>query len=235
MQVRVLLIQRRVIYLVIAFLCLVGGLSLAVTWKRVSFPIIGDLGGPTMLTSGGALDRGGQSAALPVAQTTAAPDLISAVAGTGATKPASTATANTARFEGSDEPALEPDIEKSLVSARVEYDYEGSALASARLSRDYTRSRELDLLRETLDRGEATVEAERRFLDLVARIDMESSAENLIRASGFDDAMVLLTDQTVEAIVSSDGLGKDDAAVIGGILSRVTGRKLHEIRIKEAV
>ncbi len=64
-------------------------------------------------------------------------------------------------------------------------------------------------------------------------MEMESSAEELIRAGGFKDALVIVGEQTVEAIVASDGLDKDDAAVIGGILSRVTGRKLHEIRIKE--
>lgn len=235
MQVRVLLIQRRVVYLAIGVLCLIGGLSLAVIWRRISSPTMGDFYGPAIVTSGGTLSLGDQSATLPLTQVHATADVVSVAAGTNERISGSGAATNTVEDAESTQPTLKPDLEKSLVSARVEYDYEGTALASARLSRDYTRSRELELLRETLNRGEAKAEAERRLLDLVARMEMESAAEDLIRASGYDDAMVLLTDRTVEAIVSSDGLDRDDAAVIGGILSRVTGRKLHEIRIKEAV
>ena len=65
-------------------------------------------------------------------------------------------------------------------------------------------------------------------------MEAESSAESLIRASGFEDAVVFVTELGVEAVVSSDRLDKKDVAAIGGILTRTTGARLHEIRIREA-
>ncbi|MGB4716145.1 MAG: SpoIIIAH-like family protein [Bacillota bacterium] len=217
MQTRVVLIKRRTIYLLMALVCLIGGASLAVMLKLRESPALGDLDWPTIVTT-----TGGE---LTVAQPERGIDLYVDLA-------------DDSRQEEPVTSALQAaaEHEQALLSARIEYDYGSSGIASARLSRDYTRSRELELLRETLDRlgGEGRgTEAERKLLELVAAMEMESSAEELIRAGGFKDALVIVGEQTVEAIVASDGLDKDDAAVIGGILSRVTGRKLHEIRIKE--
>ncbi|MFY9485882.1 MAG: SpoIIIAH-like family protein [Bacillota bacterium] len=217
MQTRVVLIKRRTRYLLMALVCLIGGASLAVMLKLRESPALGDLDWPTIVTT-----TGGE---LTVAQPERGIDLDVDLA-------------DDSRQEEPVTSALQAaaEHEQALLSARIEYDYGSSGIASARLSRDYTRSRELELLRETLDRlgGEGRgTEAERKLLELVAAMEMESSAEELIRAGGFKDALVIVGEQTVEAIVASDGLDKDDAAVIGGILSRVTGRKLHEIRIKE--
>lgn len=216
MQTRVVLIQRRTVYLVIVLVCLIGGISLAVLLKLGHSPALGDLRWQSVVTTGGEL-------------TLAQPE---------APEDSGETYENTLEHAESSAPAIHVDheLEQALLSARIEYDYASDGIASARLSRDYTRSRELELLREALgelgSEGRGT-ETEHRLLDLIAAMEMESSAEDLIRASGFEDALVIVNDQTVEAIVSSDGLDRDDAAVIGGILSRVTGRKLHEIRIKE--
>jgi|GEM_PF-955016 len=214
MSIRILLIPRRYVYLVVAIVCLAGGLSIAAIWRRGSSMGDYDFGGQVVVTTSSALT---QSEA-----TVTAPAL--------GEKPVADADSYLVH--------IDPEIEQVLVSARVEYDYEGSSLAAARLSRDYARSREIDLLREALEeagaRGEPAEETQRLLLGLVSRMEAESSAESLIRASGFEDAVVFVTDLGVEAVVSSDRLDRSDVAVIGGILSRTTGAKLHEIRIREA-
>jgi len=193
--------------------CLVGGVSIAVIHKLAGLPTGGELDLPAVVTGGGSL---------------MAEEPINSTSSTAETVDASVSIPVQSLETTSPE-------RQQLMSARIEYDYSGG-LASARLSRDYSHSRELELLEESLQKlgseGKDT-EIERRLLSLVSAIEMESAAENLIRASGFKDALVIVTDQTVEAIIDSEGLDKADAAVIGGILSRVTGRKLHEIRIKE--
>lgn len=209
MSVKILLIQRRYVYLAIAIVCLIGGLSIAVIYQYGASWAPHDFDGRVVVTTGGEPTENAHDSVVDVA------------------------------VEDTQGTFLDPELEETLVAARVQYDYDGSSLAAARLSRDYARSREIDVLRESIERtsasGEASQEAQRRLLDLVSRMEAESSAESLIRASGFADAMVLVTGASVEAVVSSDGLGKEDVAVIGGILSRATGARLHEIRIREAV
>jgi stage III sporulation protein AH len=215
MSVRIFLIHRRYVYLAVAVLCLAGGLSIAAIWRHGASLGDYDFGGRVVVTTGGALSQSTDAVAVPASEEDTPVAHID-------TEPAD----------------LDSELEEALVSARVEYDYEGSSLAAARLSRDYARSREIDFLREALKeagaRGETAEETQRFLLTLVSRIEAESSAESLIRASGFADAVVYVTDLGVEAVVSCEELDKRDVAVIGGILSRTTGAKLHEIRVREA-
>jgi hypothetical protein len=229
MSVRILLIPRTYVYLVVAILCLAGGLSIAALWRRSASMGDFDFGGRVVVTTSSVISQSEETKTAPVLadRPVAGVDLPVAEV-----SPATTdISANLAHMDSK--------IEEALASARAEYDYDGSSLATARLSRDYARSREIDLLREAIDesgaRGESAEDTQRLLMSLVSRIEAESSAESLIRASGFADAVVFVTDLGVEAVVSSDKLDKSDVAVIGGILSRTTGAKLHEIRIREAV
>lgn len=242
MSIRILLIPRKYVYLAVALVCFVGGVSIAAVWRRSASMDDYDIGGRVVVTTSSALTQSDESVTMPLLgeKPESGADSGAKDAGQGLAGAGSDVAAVGPGTTGPDAHLadIDPEIEQALVSARVEYDYDGSSLAAARLSRDYARSREIDLLREALQeagaRGEPAEEAQQLLLGLVSRMEAESSAESLIRASGFEDAVVFVTELGVEAVVSSDRLDKKDVAAIGGILTRTTGARLHEIRIREA-
>ena len=96
-----------------------------------------------------------------------------------------------------------------------------------RLERDSARQQQLDLLREMINNPnsgeEARHEADRRFLHITDILGKEMEIEGLIRAKGFNDALVLLNETTATAIIKTDRLDEIEVARIADIITRTTG------------
>jgi stage III sporulation protein AH len=104
-----------------------------------------------------------------------------------------------------------------------------------RLERDRVRSRQLDMLREIINNPkadeDARKEANRRWLAISDDLGREVDLESLIKAKGFEDALVFLQSGTAVVIVKAQDLTSVEVARIGEVVRRGTGLKLENINI----
>jgi len=104
-----------------------------------------------------------------------------------------------------------------------------------RLERERTRGQQVEWLREIINNENADAEtrkkAQEQLYTISQNIGKEMEIENLIRAKGFQDAVVLLQDKVVTVVVRSKELATDDVAKIADLVSRNTGISLQNIVI----
>lgn len=78
-------------------------------------------------------------------------------------------------------------------------------------------------------------EASAKAMSITDAIEAESRIENLIKAKGFADCMVYITEQSASVVVKSDGLTQDQATQIKNIVvseGSIKGRKYFDHRNK---
>ncbi len=94
--------------------------------------------------------------------------------------------------------------------------------ASARLARSKARDEAIETISAVLN-DDALSEADKqaassKAVSLTDVIEAESRIENLIKAKGFADCMVYITDGGASVVVKSDGLTQDQATQIKNIV-----------------
>lgn len=97
-----------------------------------------------------------------------------------------------------------------------------------RLERERTRGQQVEWLREITNDPNADAEtrkkAQEQLYNLSQNVGREMETENLIRAKGFDDAVVLLQhENTATVVVPVKEITTDDAAKIAELVARNTG------------
>ncbi|MEG6615896.1 SpoIIIAH-like family protein [Peptococcaceae bacterium 1198_IL3148] len=104
-----------------------------------------------------------------------------------------------------------------------------------RLERERTRGQQVEWLREIINNENADAEtrkkAQEQLYTISQNIGKEMEIENLIRAKGYQDAVVLLQDKVATVVVRSKALATDDVAKIAELVSRNTGISLQNIVI----
>lgn len=104
----------------------------------------------------------------------------------------------------------------------------GEFFIEYRLDRERTRGQQVEWLREITNNPNADAEtrkkAQEQLYNLSQEIGKEMETENLIRAKGFNDAVVLLQqNQAATVVVRAKELTTDDAAKIADLVARNTG------------
>ena len=125
--------------------------------------------------------------------------------------------------------------EATFVNAQV---LSGDAyFASARLARSKTRDEAIATISTVLDDETLTEddkkEASAKAMSITDAIEAESRIENLIKAKGFADCMVYITEQSASVVVKSDGLTQDQATQIKNIVVSEGDIKGENISITE--
>ncbi|NPV70865.1 MAG: SpoIIIAH-like family protein [Firmicutes bacterium] len=104
-----------------------------------------------------------------------------------------------------------------------------------RLTRERTRSQQLDLYREIINNTNAEPsarkEANQVFLKMTHYVGKEAELENLIKARGFEDAIVSLYENTAVVMVKAKEISQADAAKIADIVSRGANIKPEQVSI----
>jgi len=122
--------------------------------------------------------------------------------------------------------------EAQLVSAQVT-DY----FAQARLSREQARSTTTERLNEMIANEnidpETKQQAQSDLLAIANVADKEASAENMIKAKGYADAVVYVSGQTASVTVKAQSLEEADIAKIQDIVGAQTGVSIKNIKIVE--
>ena len=108
---------------------------------------------------------------------------------------------------------------------------------SARVTRDKAKSDALDTLREVAQSdGASEEEKDKAYTSMrksAENTEREGNIENLLKAKGFSDVIVYITDDTVSVTVKTEGLTTADTAKIYDIVVSETGISAEKIKIIE--
>ena len=120
----------------------------------------------------------------------------------------------------------------SADSAAGESDY----FASSRLTRTQARDEAVSTLKELSESDTADQSAKDDAAALADDTVAEANIESLIRAKGYEDAVVMLGDSSANIVVAppDGGLQAEDVAVIRDIVISETGMTAGQIKIVEA-
>lgn len=104
-----------------------------------------------------------------------------------------------------------------------------------RLERDRTRGQQVEWLREVINNpgtvDETRQKAQEQLMAISHSMEKESELENLIRAKGFDDAVVIVDEHTATAVVSAGNMNSGEVTAITELVSRSTGMDPQKIAI----
>ena len=107
--------------------------------------------------------------------------------------------------------------------------------AQAKITREQVRAQNKEELQQIIDNEQISETEKQQAVDsLVAMTEMaekETAAEMLLEAKGFVDAIVNLTGETADVVVSDSQLGDDQRAQIEDIVQRKTGVSPEQIVI----
>ncbi|MCK8826633.1 SpoIIIAH-like family protein [Natroniella acetigena] len=127
--------------------------------------------------------------------------------------------------------------EELAISVAQDDSHDTNFFVEYRMERDQARSEQINLLREMINNPNSDdklkVQAQERLLQITNNIEKEMEIESMIRARGYDDGLAFLHDNSIELIIATKGLQKQDVAKIGDIVSNSTGISLGNITIIE--
>lgn len=107
--------------------------------------------------------------------------------------------------------------------------------AEAKINRDKARGDSLDILREIVDNPNSLKEdvskAQEKMSNIADAIAKESNIENQIKAKGFTDAVVFITDENVSVSVAAAALVPSETAKILDIVMSETKMPAEKIKI----
>lgn len=103
-----------------------------------------------------------------------------------------------------------------------------------RLEREKIRSERSDLLRESIKNAkndDSRTHAQDIVLKMITEKQKESEMESLIKARGFTDSLVFIRENSVNAIIKTNSLSKEEVIQIADVISHVSGVKIEDISI----
>lgn len=110
-----------------------------------------------------------------------------------------------------------------------------SYFASYRNDRSSTRDQEIlyyDAIIDSTSSTEAAVKAaEQAKLDLISTMEKELAVEGLIKAQGFSDCVIAISDTKVNVVVKGAFINENEAAQISTIVREQLGTELKNIII----
>ena len=110
-----------------------------------------------------------------------------------------------------------------------------SYFASYRNDRSSTRDKEIlyyDAIIDSTSSTEAAVKAaEQAKLDLISTMEKELAVEGLIKAQGFSDCVIAISDTKVNVVVKGASINENEAAQISTIVREQLGTELKNIII----
>lgn len=107
--------------------------------------------------------------------------------------------------------------------------------ATASKDREQTRKEACETIEETLKDAKVSNEEKSSALakieEIGARMEKEANVEALLKAKGFKNVLVIISEGGVTAIVSSEGLTSAQTLQIQDVLTSETGLTLQNIKI----
>ena len=111
----------------------------------------------------------------------------------------------------------------------------GSFFANYRIERENTRKQEIEVIREIIDNPNSDAdmkkEAQAQLLEIANNMEKELLIEGLIKAKGFEDTIVVMSQNSVNVIVGRAELKPEEVAQILDIVRRESGKSTDSIKI----
>ena len=125
---------------------------------------------------------------------------------------------------------------KPLASIQlVESNMDSDLFAEIRLDREVSRAESVETLKSMSENegleSVAKENAQNQMISLAMLTEKEVAAEGLIKAKGYEDAIVYVSDNTAEVIVKAESLSADDVSIISDIVQSKTGISQADIKI----
>ncbi len=106
-----------------------------------------------------------------------------------------------------------------------------------RLNKQQDRDEALELLKSVANSEDSGTEAKEKanndMIELAKATDIEGTIESLIKAKGFSDCMVYISEGAVNVVVATSGLTAEQAAQINEIVISESGREASAVKIVE--
>lgn len=125
-------------------------------------------------------------------------------------------------------------VTRPVVSEQVVPTMAPDFFTEYRLERDKIRSERSDLLREIIKNSAAEDtkhQAQATILKMTLEKQREAEMENLIKAKGFSDALVFISDNSVSAVVKTTALTREEVIQVAEVISRIAGVKPEDISV----
>jgi uncharacterized protein YigA (DUF484 family) len=110
------------------------------------------------------------------------------------------------------------------------------SLLDLKIERDRNRSNEIEQVRDLMDKAglsdETRKQAEKELWRLTQATSKEQELETLLKAKGYDESLVTIS-QNIVTIVLASKLNSGEAAAIGQMASEVTAFSIGQIEIVE--
>lgn len=123
----------------------------------------------------------------------------------------------------------EDDLEETLQAAS------SSFFRDYRFEREQDRSKEVAYINTIVENPKSDPdmikEAQAQLLEITSNMESELAIENLIKAKGFRDAVVIIHKDNVNVIVDKPELVPEDVAIILDIVKRESGKDAENIKI----
>ena len=111
-------------------------------------------------------------------------------------------------------------------------------VAQARLTREQSRSKSrealMDIISDEALSEEAKKEATDTYVKLNDTIEKETDVETLLATRGYENAIVTISDSSVDVALGADSITDEERAQIEDIVTRKTGHNISEIAISMA-
>lgn len=106
---------------------------------------------------------------------------------------------------------------------------------SYRTTRESTRDQEMlyydAIIANETSTDDAVKNAENAKLSLISQMEKELVVEGLIKAKGFDDCVVTISDSNVNAVVKADELSSTEVAQIVAVIQSQLNTSIENIKI----
>lgn len=113
-----------------------------------------------------------------------------------------------------------------------------SYMTQARLNREQTRSKNKETLLEVINNQAVTDKEKKKAVKSMVKIsdrsEMENTMETLLKAKGFSDIVITISDEQADVIVSGQELDESKRAQIEDVIKRKTGFGADMITITPA-
>lgn len=107
------------------------------------------------------------------------------------------------------------------------------SLSQIKLNREQTRSREKEILLEIINNTNLSEDSKKDAIDkmlaMTERMEKENAAETQLAAKGFSQAIVNISDASVDVTIYAESLSDEERTQIEDIIIRKTGCELTDI------
>ena len=126
-------------------------------------------------------------------------------------------------------------VDSSVKEKSIKNEQDDNYFASSKLDRDTMYSQQIESYQKMIESTTITNEQKAIAENEIKRINNDKNAimivENLIKTKGFDDIVVFINGDSINAVVKSQNLNQQDIALLQNILSRELNAEIANIHI----